>query len=225
MRLFSLDSPVFRFLTLLADLMILNVVYVITCIPVITIGAATCALYRTMLDRRYDRDAGVNAYFRFFKANFKQATPRYLLCLLIGIILVFDIRYSQSGQIPIAGFLIPLFIALFIVLLAVSSWVLALTGQFDNTAKSTFRNAAFFAIRHLPVSLLLLLRFLPALLALLSAELFLIVSIVFFLIYYALIAYLASGPLSRIFLSLMPPEEAAERAGEIREKKKTEEDS
>lgn len=211
MRFFSMDGPVFRFLTVVTDLIILNIVYLITCIPIVTIGPATCALYRTMIDKRYGRDAGVGAYFRFFKMNFRQAVPRFLLSAAVGVILGFDIWYTRTGAVAAPHILVPVFIVLLVFLLAVSSWVLALTGQFENTAKGTFKVAALLAIRHFPVSLLLLLRFVPALIAVLSAELFLILSFFIFLIYFALAAYLAAGPMSRIFLTFMPEEEQEKR--------------
>ena len=209
MKFFSIDGPVFRFLTLVFDLLVLNILYILTCVPVVTVGAATSALYRTMLNRRYGRDAGIRAYLGFLKSNFRQSTPRYLACLLIGALLVFDIRYTRTGNLPAPRFLLPVLLLLLIILLALSSWTLALTGQFDNTAKGTLKNAALLAPRHLLTTFLLLLRFLPALVALASAELFLVVSILFFSVHFSLAAWLASIPMSRVFLSLMTPEEAA----------------
>ena len=210
MRFFSMDGPLFRFLSLVSDLLILNIVYVITCIPIFTIGTATSALYRTMLDKRYGRPAGVRSYFRFFKSNFRQSTLRYLFSLLIGAVLVFDIWFTRAGRLPMQQIFVPLFFLMLTVLSVISSWVLALTGQFSNTAKKTFKNAALLAPLHPSVSLLFLLRFIPAALAYISEDLFLLLSAVFFLIYYALSAYLAAGPMSKVFLQLMTPEEAAE---------------
>jgi len=48
-KFFNLDSPLMRFMTKLADLMILNLLFLITCIPVITIGAAWTSLYYVTL--------------------------------------------------------------------------------------------------------------------------------------------------------------------------------
>ena len=44
MSFFNLDSPVMRFLTKVADLIILNILFLICCIPIVTIGAASTAL-------------------------------------------------------------------------------------------------------------------------------------------------------------------------------------
>ena len=45
MKLFNLDSPVMVFLSKVANLMILNVLTIICCIPIFTAGAAITALY------------------------------------------------------------------------------------------------------------------------------------------------------------------------------------
>ena len=44
-RIFDMDSPVMRFLGRLADLMILNLVTLLCCLPVVTIGASLTAMH------------------------------------------------------------------------------------------------------------------------------------------------------------------------------------
>lgn len=46
---FNMDSPVMRFLSRLCDLMILNILCLICCIPIVTIGASITALYSVTL--------------------------------------------------------------------------------------------------------------------------------------------------------------------------------
>ena len=43
--LFDMDNPFWRFMSLVADLIILNLLFVLCSIPIITIGASTTALY------------------------------------------------------------------------------------------------------------------------------------------------------------------------------------
>ena len=43
-NLFNMDGPLFRFLSKVADLMILNLIFLISCIPIVTIGASITAL-------------------------------------------------------------------------------------------------------------------------------------------------------------------------------------
>lgn len=46
---FDMDNLFFRFTSRIADIFILNLIFVITCIPVFTIGAAVTALISTSL--------------------------------------------------------------------------------------------------------------------------------------------------------------------------------
>ena len=48
-KLFNIDSPVMRFLGKVADLMILNLVTLLCCIPVVTIGASLTAMHYVLL--------------------------------------------------------------------------------------------------------------------------------------------------------------------------------
>ena len=59
MKFLSIDSKFIAFLTRVADLMILNMIYVLCCIPIFTIGAATTALYPVVFRLGTVREAGV----------------------------------------------------------------------------------------------------------------------------------------------------------------------
>ena len=50
MKLFNYDSPFWSFMSRLADLIILNLLWIVFCIPVVTIGASTTAMYRVTLN-------------------------------------------------------------------------------------------------------------------------------------------------------------------------------
>ena len=55
-RAFNFEGPVFTFLSRLADLFWLNLLFIVCCIPVITIGAATTALYYVTLKMAKDEE-------------------------------------------------------------------------------------------------------------------------------------------------------------------------
>ena len=67
-KFFSLDSPFMRAMSRIADLMILNFLFILTSIPIFTIGAGLTALY-TVCFRLGTDDEGSTAkdYFRAFK--------------------------------------------------------------------------------------------------------------------------------------------------------------
>ena len=65
---FSLDSKFMQAMSRVADLIILNVIYLVTCLPVITIGAASTALYTVCFRLGTAREGSlVKGYFRAFR--------------------------------------------------------------------------------------------------------------------------------------------------------------
>ena len=83
--MFSMDNPVMNFLEKLMNLMILNVCFLVSCIPVITIGAAWTALFTVNLRMVKKEEAYVfRTYWNAFAKNFKQSTKIWLFVLVAG---------------------------------------------------------------------------------------------------------------------------------------------
>ena len=89
MGIFNIDNKFFRALNKLVDMVILSFCWIISCIPVFTIGAASTALYDTSR-RVIHHDEGYvwRGYWHAFKVNFKQATKAWLVQLIILIVLL-----------------------------------------------------------------------------------------------------------------------------------------
>ena len=156
-KLFSLDNPFWRSLNTVADMLILNLLYVACCLPVITIGAATSALYSVSM-KLADKNEDVYVARHFFKAfasNFKQATLIWLIFLAVGGFLLYDLFLVN---IPALYFLNWLEIVLWILCgyyLLCLSYVFVLQSRYENTFGKTIRNSLLLAIANiLPWSLL-----------------------------------------------------------------------
>ena len=97
-KLFRMDSPLMRFLTKIADLMVLNILFCVTSIPLITIGASWTALYSVTLKMVRDEEGSVSrSYFRSFRQNFRQATLLWLGVLVVLALLALDIHAMTSS--------------------------------------------------------------------------------------------------------------------------------
>ena len=92
MGIFSYDSPITKALSTIVDYIILNLCFLVCCIPVFTIGAALSALSSVFL-KEQDSTNLFSSYFRAFKENFKQSTKAWIVFLLVGIILVIEIYF------------------------------------------------------------------------------------------------------------------------------------
>lgn len=154
-RFFDMDNPVLRFLSRMADLMILNILALLLCIPVVTAGASlTAMLYVELKWVRKQEGYTVRPFFQQFKANFKQATGEWLLMLLVGLILYMDIsmfRNTEEGTFPFALQVIVVVVG--IVLYLMAQWIFPLQCHFENTVKQTLQNSALMAIANFPRTL------------------------------------------------------------------------
>ena len=152
--LFNYDNPVWRFIGKLGDLILLNLLWTVCSIPVITIGASTTAVYYVTLKMvRDENDSTVRSFFHSFKDNFKQATAIWAIFLAVGLILAFDIWFFVTGQAPVAGIAGNLMTAISggmaILYLFTYIYVFPIQARFYNPVKYTIRNAFIMSIRHL----------------------------------------------------------------------------
>lgn len=155
-KLFDMDSPIMRFLNRMADMIILNILMIICCIPIITVGAAFTAMHYVLLKMVRDEEGYlIRGFFKSFVLNFKQATLIWLIMLVVIAVYVGDsIIFSYSG-IAFPRVLVVGVAAVGLVVLMVALYVFPLLARFDNTIKNTIHNAAFLAFANLPKTVLM----------------------------------------------------------------------
>lgn len=151
-QLFSPDNPVMQFINKIVGSVYLNILWFLCCLPVITIGASTTALFYVTLKMTEDEEGSLTkTFFRSFRENFKQATVIWLLLLLAGIVLGIDgyvfyhMRYGNIfWTLGAAVFLIVL--AAYVILLM---YIFPILSRFDNTTKAMFVNSIMIGMRFL----------------------------------------------------------------------------
>ena len=105
-RIFGLESPFMNFLNRVADLIWLNILTMICCIPVVTIGASLTAMNYVLLKMAKNEEGYITkAFFKSFKQNFKQATLILLIQLVIYGILVGDLFIFRYASMDFPGWL------------------------------------------------------------------------------------------------------------------------
>ena len=162
-----------RILGRMGDMIILNILMMICCIPIITVGAACTAMHYVLLKMVRDEEGYlIRGFFKSFVQNFKQATLIWLFMLLILIVFVGDwlIFRASAGTFPKA--LIIGVAVIGIILLMIAVYVFPLLARFDNSIKDTIRNAALLAVGNFPKTLLMLVIYaIPLVMSLLSVYL------------------------------------------------------
>lgn len=156
-KLFDINNPLMRVFARIVDLIILNTLFIITSLGIVTIGASLCAL-QTSIQKLLRHTSGSLAkdYFRIFRENFKQATIAWLGILALALILFSDFRLI--GRLPIvAEFLMgAAAIVLSVVTGVVAVYIFAYTGRYENSLKMTLRNISVLSLQNLFQTLFLL---------------------------------------------------------------------
>ncbi len=157
-RVFNPDNIFFRFMSRISDLMILNFLWIICSIPIVTIGASTTALYDVTL-KLVDEAEGYlfKGFFKSFKQNFRKATIIWISILfifsVIGVNLAFWIKLkSVTGYIAVS-----VMVFIFFLFILTEVYVFPILSNFNGTIKDTFKKSCILSLRYLPYSLAILL--------------------------------------------------------------------
>lgn len=206
-KLFSMDSPLMRFLTKVADLMVLNILFCITSIPLFTVGASWTALYSVTLKMVRDEEGPVfRSYFQSFRQNFRQATLLWLGVLAVLTLLVLDIRALNGmaeGTVP--GLLRVGVEILAILGIMVLQYLFPSLARFEASLADTLKNACILAIANLPKTALMTAAAVGAAwITLINNTTIAVGLMVWPLIGFALMAFGNSGILRKIFDGCLP---------------------
>jgi uncharacterized membrane protein YesL len=155
---FDLDSPLMAFLTKVADLMLLNLLVMLACIPIITIGPALTAMHYVLLKMvRKEEGYLFRQFFKSFKINFKLATISWLIVLVFIVILVIDLQIVNESGIEFASWMRIGLLAAAVLATMMGMYIFPLLARFENNLRNTFKNALFMSIMALPKTLLMIL--------------------------------------------------------------------
>lgn len=157
MNLFKIDGPIFNGLTRICDMMILNVLWVLCSIPIITMGAATTALYYSMLKINRKRDSAITGmFFHSFFQNLKQGCGLTLLFFVTGILLYVDIQACKMMDGKMRDISMIFITILFIIWGIMVSYVFPTLAQFDNTSINILKNSFIMSINNFHYTILIL---------------------------------------------------------------------
>ncbi len=141
MKFFSIDSPLYRFLCRLWDIIQINFFWMVCSIPIITMGASTAAAFKVCL-HMVDEEEGYiyKEFFQGFKENWKQGTVLEILTLFCMYVVYLDMQlfYAVEGN-PV-GFLIVAVLSGFVFFLCLI-YAFPLIARYKNTLRATIKNS------------------------------------------------------------------------------------
>lgn len=175
-KIFDYDNPFFMLMSRVWDLMILNFLAVLLCLPVVTAGASVTALYYITLKMAEERESHIyRSFLKAFRDNLIQSTAIHLIMTAAGAALALDFWYfvlggrlpgasadgmSASAVFHLAGPVrfaaAALLLALSLFYLFIAIYVYAVQARFVNRVFRTITNAFMMAVRHLPSTVLMI---------------------------------------------------------------------
>lgn len=201
----NIDNPFTRTLSDIGDLIILNVLFIICCVPVITVGASIAASYKVAV-LLADRSCSsvIQSFFRAFKENFKMSSFAWLysgviICLMV--VQYFFILSLDAGLFRnVWSVLLLVFLFSFAALLA---YVFPLITRYDNSISQHIKNSALLSVAHFPRTVLMVvLSLLPFFLLSVKPALFLYSLPFWILIGFAVIIKINAAILRPVILEL-----------------------
>ena len=142
--IFDINNSFYQFGRKLLYVFLLNILFVVTCIPIFTVGAAMTAMNSVFLKIINERDFSLlKDYFGAFKENFVKSTVIWIMSLAIGFVLYVDIFYwarfgIEDGTYGYVMLVFSCIVALFFVMMLHT--VFPLIARFDMSIKEIITN-------------------------------------------------------------------------------------
>lgn len=195
--LFNLDNGFFRFMGKVCDMILLDILTLVMCIPIVTIGPALTALYYVSLKIVRDEEGYVfRSFFKSFKQNFRQGFLLELIVAAAAMVLYFDLGVvnnwmTQNGSILIRLLFYAL-IGLALLAAVTAVYIFPILAKFENPIKKILLNSMMMAVKHLPNSIFMVIVIIAA-----GVSVYIYPIMIFFVI--GLAAFINSFVLRKIF--------------------------
>ena len=155
---FSLDGAFSKYGGFIADMLILSLMWIFFSIPIVTMGAATTAMFYVSTRRIANREGYITSdFWASFKANFVRATILWLIIMVIGGVLIFNILNMLNTDLvgeTMSSFMLPAQIIFLVELTLITVYIFPVTARFEMGIWQTIRSCFFMANRHLLTSII-----------------------------------------------------------------------
>lgn len=155
MGIFNVDSGFNRTLTKIADMVLLSFYWLICCLPVVTIGASTTALYYACMKNHLEEGTNTRNFFHAFIRDLKQSLVLELIVVVVAGLLVVDLYVLPQMNIPLGGLVQIILTACAVIGIAMLSYLFPLLARFETTMIRRFQNAIYMSLMNFQYTLLI----------------------------------------------------------------------
>lgn len=204
---FNPENGFFTFMGKVFDMLVLNLLWLVLCIPIVTIVPATTALYYAVVKViRRERSYALKEFWRSFRANFRQGAAFSMMAVVAAVVLVIDFRYAWQlmlEQNTSGSLMLGIFLVIGLILSGILVYLCPILSRFEMKVSGHLKTAFFMSSRHLLTTLVLVLMWAVGLFGM-----YLIPVLTFVLP--VLMVFASSFLLERIFKKYMPKKESGD---------------
>lgn len=154
--IFNLDNPVMRFLSKVFDVMFLSVLWGLFCMPIVTIGASTTAMYyATVKVIRRERGYIFREFWKSFKMNFLQATASWVLIVIATGLFYANVKFAAGLEGKMGTVLYVVYIGMAIIVLGCGLYIFPVLSRFSMKTMQLLKISLFLFFKYLLKSVLL----------------------------------------------------------------------
>ena len=211
MGIFNIDSAFNRALGKIADMILLSMLWLLCCLPVVTIGASTTALNYACMKNHLEEGTNFRNFFHAFKRDLVKSLVLELIVVLMAGILVVDLYVLPQMDIPLGGLVQVILTVCAAFCIAALSYLFPLLARYDNTVRQMFKNAFLMSLMNFHYSILIfIINCIPFAILLFLPELFVAILPVVLFVWPGMSAMINTRLFLRIFKKYEPQEENEE---------------
>ena len=145
------------FMNAVFDLLVLGILWIICSIPLVTIGAASSALYYAVVKCiKKGESYPIRSFFHSFKMNLKQGSILTLIMLIISGTAVSNITIllnRANGN--LALFMLMFYIAVLLGVITITIYLFAALSRYEMGSVWLLKQSAYMAVRHLGTTVMI----------------------------------------------------------------------
>ena len=194
--LFKPEAPIWKFMELFVELVKLNIIFLFTSLPIVTIGASITAMNSVCFKLREKRVGYiVDDYFNAFRGNFKNSTITWIvfLCYLVTLVMAINSRALNQGTIIMLGIASSM-------VLTVVIYALAMFARFDNGLLDTIVKASLIGVVGIPYIIVIMLMMIALTMATFTTYLTMFIALPMWILFgFSTVGYISAVFYLRVF--------------------------
>lgn len=162
-KLFKYDGKFYRFMNKFGNLIILNLLFLLTSIPLITIVSSLSALYyATVKTVRTENGYPIREYMEAFKREIKKGLLMGTALVVSAVILYIDLLYVSQSPSLFGAISYAVFILLAIICFGLLIYYPIVLSRFKLKTMELLKLSLFMLFKHLPSTILLFIIYIAA---------------------------------------------------------------